>query len=172
MPEETPYYRTLLFDELGLEGNFVRQEQDTIRKRLMAAAEEMKNSETVEPESSGKETESILRSEIFGINQCLHLASSVLLVGTGPEKLYATRDKIRSSGKFPGKDPATVLTSAMLYHLVDSEMKGQVVDSEPWKMLAYIHKRFDELSWMVGSDGMNALGMQGLGKKASGLKVA
>jgi hypothetical protein len=168
--ESRPYYLKLLFDELGLEGRFVRKEHETIQKRLLAAADEMQKGETVDSQGSPKETESFLRSDIFGINQCLHLASSVLLVGTEPQKLYATRDNVHS--QFVGKDPATVLTVATLYHLIKSEMAGQAVDSELRKKLVYIHKRFDELNWMIGSDDMTKLGMEKYNEQASGLKVA
>jgi len=63
------------------------------------------------------------RHDLFGINQCLHLANVVQLLGTDSRRLNRTISIISSTPEFKDRDPTTVIPSAVLYYLINAAEK-------------------------------------------------
>lgn len=134
-------YLELMTKVLRLSESFLEEHDRVIREKLRGAAADLRRES----------------SDIFAINQCLHLASSIVLRNT--TNLNETLDTIRRLDGLPhGKDPATILTIATLYFLLERESK-RPADEDTTARLGRIRGRFQEMNWMIGPEAMAALGI-------------
>jgi hypothetical protein len=108
-------------------------------------------------EASGKLAKESARED--GINQCLHVASSVVL--RNPEHLDETLDRIRDEPALKGSDSNTILTIAALYYLLQSEThRLKAEEAEDRQGLRRVHQAFDQKEWLIGKDAMRTLGIE------------
>lgn len=138
-----PEYETILFDIMEMDRNFFAKNRDTVRERLQSASKELIST----------------RGDIFGINQCLHIASSTLLLGVSRDNLNKGLEEIKHYPDLADKDPTMIATIAMLYYIIKTEEQSDLSKEEKVK-LERIHKRFDEINWFIGPIGMKSLQIQ------------
>jgi hypothetical protein len=150
----------LLFDELisydlGINTDYFTRHEDVIREKLLTAAPWM-----TRPNGG-----------FFAINQCMHLASSLVLEFSS--NLNRAIDHVRQFPHFVGLDPTIVVTVAMLYYLLRTGSTREDADSEAdplahaakrkeAKAKEAIRKQFDLSNWFIGVDGMRVLGIEPL----------
>lgn len=149
-------YESIVKENLKIRDEFLEDHKDTIQKRLRAAAGEM-----------GKVGSFIDRPEIFAINQCIHLASSIVLLGSDDRLLDNTLNSIRTNGKFSDQDPTTVVTIATLYYLISKIEKDPTIPQDVKDDIKRIHKTFDKSSWMLGTQVMKELSIEILPKPSN-----
>jgi hypothetical protein len=135
-------YKTILFDKLQIRKAFLDDRRRTLREKLYTAAEDMK----------------LENGDIFAINQCLQLASSIVLQFS--MHLGSTFDFIRSFPELRDKNPSTVLTVAALYYLLERELDCKTRSARDKAKVELLHKRFDEINWLIGQEAMDVLGFQ------------
>jgi hypothetical protein len=142
-PESLPLYEQILFDKLGIPRNYFENEEHLkgVREKLANAAQGMREGLT----------------EFVGLNVCIHVASSFVLLESSRAKLTTTLDEIAEL--FPDIDPTTVVTAASLYYILKHlESRGELKPSEK-KDIQYMHKRFMDISWLIGTERMKRLGL-------------
>jgi hypothetical protein len=144
---------TLQIDKAFLEGH-----AKTIREKLISAGKVMMQG-TQGLESLTDKASLLDRFDMFGINQCLHLASTVLLLGSSSDNLQRTITMIQQSRDFSGQDPTTVVISAVLYYLLLKAEEDPEIETEDKEKIRHIHQRFDELNWMINPRGVQTLGI-------------
>jgi hypothetical protein len=109
------------------------------------------------------------QESLFAVNQCVHLASSIVLLGTQETRLNTTTEKLGSHvpsnpsdvSSLKGVDPTTVLTMATLHYLLwdwpeDPESKLTRDDVS----LRTIRVRLDDVNWLIGRAWMKELGIE------------
>jgi hypothetical protein len=146
------FYETVVEEQLSVSREFLEEYADAIREQLQLAAVEF----------------SRVHGNIFAINMCLHVASSVILNNSG--NLQQTLDLLRSKTGLEGKDPSTVLTVLMLYYLVKwdttraaSEKKNATTQAEKQRVgdyeakLQMLSQGFEEIKWVIGEEAMRIL---------------
>lgn len=167
-----PKYKDIVEKELEIKDDFLLEEErgETIHTRLKSAYGVMKNDQL----------DSFSNRDIFAINQCVHLATSIVLLGSDADRLENTMHKTKT--EFPNSDPNSVITIATLYYLLTNYMGRQnekieeirakftqapqvpeVPKEEPpqWQTIVqYIRERFDAVNWMIGQEGMKTLGIE------------
>src|SRR4051794_23318669 len=109
-------YQTIV-QKLQLNKNFRQEHQGTVRTKLLAAGRGiLEGRRPLQPMETDEEATGPLSTDLFSINQCLHLASTVLLLGSTPQHLGETLHYVKEM--FKDHDAATVVTSAVLYDLI------------------------------------------------------
>ncbi len=143
--------------ERFLEGSENAGNRESIGKRLNSAGEDiLLKGKTAKGEEKKKGIDYLYRPDIFAVNQCLHLASSVVLLGSNHQDLQETLKSVHEKG-YEDKDPTTIVTVATLYYLIKvalgdpSSFCGKVNVNKFSEKLKVIHRRFDEIQWLVGS---------------------
>ena len=102
----------LVTERLKISDEFLERHDVTIRDRLLEAADELQR-------RGGDPTHgTFVNAEFRAINQSLHAATSVLLLGAPAEELKRTLDWLPSFGAFAGRDPASIVTIAVLHFLM------------------------------------------------------
>ncbi len=93
---------------LCISEEFLPGHHDVIRKRLKRAAFELTtgHSDVFSP------------SQMFALNQCMHLTSNVVLLGSVGTVLRSVVTKVKSA--YPDEDPTTIVTIAALYDLLSN----------------------------------------------------
>ena len=135
MPLQKPLYEAILFDDLRFTPEFFKEREETINEKLSHAGTDLARE----------------HGDIFAINQCLHLAISLIMVKTA--NLNAALDRVRRDQAFVGKDPTTVVTIAMLFKILQTEPGASSEERNR------IRQRFEEMNWLIGTEGMKALGI-------------
>ena len=156
-------YHELVDKRLAIAPAFFSKYQDTIRERLSAAADELLKSQT--RDFSTPVAGHFGRPDLAGINQALHLASNVLLLGASPENVRATMDALSRDDRFSHHDPSTVVTVAVLYFLLNQlqmslPSQPEAARRELRDRLVALHRRFDNLQWMTDATAMGALAIE------------
>jgi len=93
-----------------------------------------------------------------GINQCLHLASSVVLrqePADVEDALRAASAAIKQEPELNGKDPDTILTIATVYYLLHEAPQLKV--QEEAEDFRRVEQAFAAKDWLIGKDAMNKL---------------
>jgi len=68
--------------------------------------------------------------------------------------------KAHSAGQILlGKDPSIVVTVAALYYLLRNALTGNHAEQDRQE-IERVRRSFDGMHWMVGPDGMRALGIE------------
>ena len=161
-------YRNIVRDHLQITDQFLESHRSTIVTRLAAAHGEMVKGDSTGGTSgvpakegtSGTGDKMQLQDTIYGINQCIHLASSLAVLG-GAGHLREAVDFIGEDDRFAHLDPTTVLTIAMLNYLLRDYMgseQAKAISTSP-KVVPDILLRFDMVNWMIGTQAMTALGI-------------
>jgi hypothetical protein len=101
-------------------------------------------------------------ADISGINKCLQLASTILLLGTESDVINKELESVFKQNeklKIEDIDPSTILTVAVLYYLVKlkEEEYEKKNDKEKQKAIKAIHARFTKIKWLVGGVWMKKL---------------
>lgn len=133
---------------LGVTTQFLEAHWQTIFDRLQSAS----NSMTHQTKES---KDCFSQQAIFGINQCIHLASSIVLLGTEKDKLATLIDSIRQESYT--NDPTTILTVSTLYYLLADYILEEKIDDTSADTFKVICTRFSEVNWMVGESDMGKL---------------
>lgn len=144
MKKSTPRYEKILFDDLGIPADYFDDEahQKVIRNSLLGAADAM----------IGR------LGDVVGINACVHVASSIVLMGSDPQKLAAALKEIEDD--FPEIDPTIVVTAASLYYLLRDQIARKGLGQAKKKKLRYVRQRFQDMQWMIGPDRMRQLSIK------------
>lgn len=137
-----PAYLDILSEKLKLSDDLLSSYDKVIREKIRGAAADLL-----------RET-----SDIFAINQCLHLASSIVLRNTA--ELDKALDAIRSLGLPGNTDPATIVTIITLYHVLEREA-ARSPDADARERVDRIRDRFRVMNWMIGPESMKVLGIPG-----------
>lgn len=141
MPPHRPLYETILFDDLRFTPEFFRDREETINEKLRHAGMDLARE----------------NGDIFAINQCLHLAISLVLLQTA--NLKWALDRVRRDPAFCGMDPTTVVTIAMLFKILQTEPGPGVSSDERENVRRRIRQRFEDINWLVSKPGMATLGI-------------
>jgi hypothetical protein len=128
------------------------------------------------------------QNDLFAINQCLHLATSLVLLTSNDDNIESA--KIIVQKKFPDRDPTTFLTISMLFNLLrfqrqkllDSKITESAKNEKPENhsgtdesttskskdklsiekqinILQDIEMRFARINWMIGKEDAKTLGI-------------
>lgn len=160
-----PKWEKLLSKQLQLKPKFFSDKKETIRKRLVEAYLEM-SGKSNEGQMPAEQT--LVHSEMFGIHECFHLATSLVMMGTTPETLKKVLADISDGNvaeSLAEKNPITVVTVVTLYYLVTKpkEWSSPAPSNDAAHTLQsacdFIKKRFNELNWMIGPGSMRDLGI-------------
>jgi hypothetical protein len=146
-------------DRLGLIKHLGSYDK-TISSRLHSAYESMKE--------AGNDFFS--QCDIFGMNRCVHLASSIVLLCADSEILATLvreiKDEVDDNPNvklFEGPDPTTVITIATLFYILKVYTIGRKLnDGEemvPDLEREEICKRFNNVNWMIGPKAVRILGI-------------
>jgi hypothetical protein len=111
---------------------------------------------------------STTQSDIFAINKCIRLTGRILMLGSNPDSIERVSSDIENDPAFANHDPATVINSSMLYHLVTWLESKPNCTSQEKESLKQLHRRFDGLNWMVDRDTVKALGIETVEQRSSG----
>ena len=141
--EESPLYKHILFERLEIKPEFFVDEDNlsAFRDKLSRAADAMRGSLT----------------EFVGINICLHLGSSAVLLGSKDEDLKKTLRWIE--GNIPGIDATTVVTVAALYYILKQLREWDNLPDGEHENLEYLCTRFRDINWLLGVERMRQLGI-------------
>ncbi len=155
-------YRVIVREYLGIADEFLNGHKSIIASRLVAAHGEMvKGAPANNP--SGTTSKVLLQDTIYGINHCIHLASSLAVLG-GAGHLQSAVSYVQGNARFDQLDATTVLTIATLYYILREYIPRWSDDlslfSKPQNIVADICRRFDMVNWMIGKDAMEALGIK------------
>jgi hypothetical protein len=134
-----PLYETILFNDLQIPQEFLQAHEKTLSDRLRQAAVDLQRQD----------------GNIHAINQCINVASSVVL--RNPTNIASVLDSIRRLPQFEYQDATTVVTIATLYYLLHTEAKRQMGDVQR-QGIDRICRRLNEVSWLIGREGMAVLG--------------
>ena len=137
-------YERLLFEDLGIPKDFLSDQQkaEKIRKKLLAAGQ-------VERSGVG---------DLYAIEVCLHIASSIVLLESNAKNLDATLRQIKTREKdYADANPEAVVTSAALCYLLTEANTGATSDERD--ALDYLLKRLDSIHWGIGEKAMETLGI-------------
>lgn len=101
-------------------------------------------------------------ADISGINKCLQLASTILLLGTESDVINKELESVSKQNlelEIEDIDPSTILTVAVLYYLVKYKEKEykENNDEKKQKAIKAIHARFTKIKWLVGGVWMKKL---------------
>ena len=142
-----PVYEKIVEDELNIPDEFLKNHEATIKKRFIVAG--------------GSETsQSYFDSpDLFGLNQCIHLANSIVLLGSKGEKsIKSASNVIKNNIDNKCHDITPILTIATLYYII-RRMEAKMEEKE---VLRKIRSRFDKANWLIGTDLMQFLGIETL----------
>jgi hypothetical protein len=139
--ETVPLYEQILFQHLKVPREFLREHAQVIRDKLRCAAGDLTRE----------------NGDLFAINQCLHLASSVVL--RNADHLGETLAAVREHAGLKELDPTTVVTVATLCYLLQAEIYA-APPPEDRERLQRLWRRFDAINWLVGTDAMRVLGIE------------
>ena len=146
----------LVKERLKISEEFLERHDSTIRERLVEAADELER-------RGGDPTHgTFVNAEFRAINQSLHAATSVLLLGSPGEDLKRTLQWLPSFGAFAERDPATIVTIAVLHFLMHRLLAADPRDPASVEKVRRLHLRFDELNWMTSAGVIEALGIRPL----------
>ncbi len=165
MPKESEQlfeYKRFVEDQLQISKEFLQNHRDTIMARLLSAHSEMAKLDS--PGKSGDgEPRLMLQDAIYGINHCIHLASSLAVLGSSGHTRRAV-DAVHRTQKLSHLDPTTVLTIATLYYLLHDFLLQPPVtgnlSAEDRRAIQDICHRFETVNWMIGERAMDALGIE------------
>lgn len=143
---DKPRYRDLVESRLRISRDFLEEYRETILDRLDSAYKVMTSEE-----------KTAVNRDLFGINQCVHLASSIVLLASTSEALSQTVDDLKV--ELSESDATTVLTIATLYYLLADYVPQRFAQQRP-ESIGYIRKRLDAVNWMVGQPVMDVLAIK------------
>jgi hypothetical protein len=151
-------YNEIVRDCLHITDKFFQDHRTTIANRLAGAHDEMVKGEAT-ASAPGTAPKILLQDTIYGINQCIHLASSLAVLG-GAGHLEDAVKNVRADKSFGQLDPTTVLTIATLYYLLHDLGPKALPTSKSPNVVLDIRRRFDMVNWMIGPEAMKALGIK------------
>lgn len=163
MPTATAEYKNLVEKDLAIKPKFFDDHWKTIRDRLLQAHAEMVKVDHPSATDDGT-PKLMLQDAIYGINHCIHLASSLALLGS----VNHIRDGIAAVHRIPklrNVDPTTILTIATLHYLLNDFLlkpnpkPEHVLKEHERRAIEDIYARFRTVNWMIGTDAMSALGI-------------
>lgn len=99
------------------------------------------------------------QQKMFGINQCLHLAGTLVLLESDARTLRQVLRRLSPQKKTktsPESDATTYLSVAMLYHLLTKYLPTHVGADEHYDA---IWGALDSANWIVGKKDMRLLGI-------------
>lgn len=140
-----PLYQTIIRERLKVPDEFLDTYSAAVREKFREAAKKFEAEKT--------------RND--GISQCVHLASSVVL--RNPEYLDATLTAIQAlqSAQWKVTDPATILTVAAIYYLLQYETNKLKTDETRDRLnFQQVRQQFDARDWLVGKAAMHDLGIE------------
>ena len=74
---------------------------------------------SVEASRMPRQENSFTNDSVLAINQCMHIAASVALLGSDPERIAAAKDVVARSCQGLPHDATTVVSIAVLLHLLE-----------------------------------------------------
>jgi hypothetical protein len=149
-----PYYEDIFLKRLQVPKEFLTEHASVIQDKLRCAVADF-----------GRE-----HSQMWAINQCLHLATSIIL--SYPARLNETLAALRENAELrkQNQDPSGVLTIIALYYVLEAELKRVAAEKKTAKgngkkkpdeyeiQLKLLQDRFYKVNWLIGKEAMEALG--------------
>jgi len=149
-------YEKIVTRELCIDDDLLRAQDEIIRERLLAA---------VDDANKADHTAHFLKPEIYALNQCIYLASNVVLFGSNRTALESTINSTRKNPALADLDPTTVVTVTALYYLIRrAELSPKTSDAER-KKLCKLLGGFDKINWFLTEDAMRFLGIKPAAKR-------
>lgn len=145
-------YLEIVSKRLKITDEFLTRYRETILQSIVDATSEPSKSDPVD---------CAFPADLVAVNQALHLAGSVMLLGSSSHDLRGVAEEVAHQPAFRGLDPTTVLAVAVLYYLVQFAT-SQPVDSSVRQKIQSLHKYLDQVNWLTGVTGMAGLGIQPL----------
>jgi len=160
-----------IIERLKINEKFLEEHKDIIKQRCEAAGTEI---------LMGLKS-NLENADITGINKCLQLASTILLLGTQSDNITEELNCVareNTNERINDIDPSTILTIAVLYHLINlkekeliqirkrtggSEEKNICEDESSLikiDTINAIRERFSKIKWLVGTNWMKKLGIK------------
>lgn len=145
-------YVDIVSSRLKITDEFLAKYRDTILQSIVDAT-----AEASKPDAA----ECAFPPELVAVNHALHLAGSVMLLASSSDDLRRVAAEVAHRPEFQTVDPTTVLTVAVLYHLIQF-VSNQPVDIQTRARLQSLHNYLDQVNWLTGGPGMASLGIQRL----------
>jgi hypothetical protein len=135
-------YEEILFEQLQIPREAYEDDShvEVIRDRLLSAADAMRGE----------------LNEFTGINACIHVASSTILLES--DKMELRQTLFQLADQFRGIDPTTIVTAASLYHMIKILESREDLQASDKKKIQHLRKRFGEIAWLVGAKRAKKLG--------------
>jgi hypothetical protein len=153
-----------IINELNIEPTFLDEHARAIQNQILSVGKTPPLNKGAYGSSFGSTTQ----SDIFAINKCIRLTGRILMLGSNPDSIKRVTGDIEEDPAFANHDPATVINSSMLYHLVTWLERKPGSTAQEKETLKQVHRRFDGLNWMVDRDTVKALGIETVEQRSSG----
>lgn len=148
MKGKIPLYQDLVTHQLLIKADFLDDYKHIIWDRFTTAYKQINERADIKDAFS--------QHRIFGINQCVHIASGVVLLASETGVLQEAMKFVE--GKHIADDPTTALTIATLYYLVKDYLPLSANgESDKLDMLDKVCFVLDDINWLIGKDGIDAL---------------
>jgi hypothetical protein len=140
-------YESILLDRLHVDQSFIEAHAARIKSRFLDAADIL-----------ARRNADMVPDDVFAINQCLHVASTVVLLGSNIENINSTAQLLKENESYADIDPTSVVSAAALFYLLKMHEQNAADDDERRK-IQLIKARFDKINWMLTPRAMAALGI-------------
>jgi hypothetical protein len=147
-----------IINKLDIKPSFLDEHAEAIRNQILSVGKTLPPNNRSYRSSFG----STMQSDIFTINTCVRLTGMILMLGSNPDNVKRVSSDIEDDSVFANHDPATVINSSMLYHLVTWLESKPGCTRQEKESLKQVHRRFDRLNWMVDRDVVKALGIEAI----------
>jgi hypothetical protein len=147
------HYNRIISD-LKLRTSFLDAHSEMIQSQILALGQCLPSRKrSARPGNLG------LYPDIFAVNECLGLARTVLTLGSDPDSISSVVGCLKKDRTFDKQDPVMVISSSVLYHMIEWLEQDPKTSREDRQTLRRVHRRFDDLNWMIDGDSVKALGM-------------
>jgi hypothetical protein len=139
-----------ILTRLKIDDEALDHHKDEITSRLESAARSL----------TSRARNPLSQQKMFGINQCLHLAGTLVLLEGNAQALRQVLQDLsppRKTKASPESDATTFLSVAMLYHLLTKYLPEHVGAGVHYDA---IWEALGSVNWIVGKNDMDLLGIK------------
>jgi hypothetical protein len=133
--------------ELGVQTRYLDEQEKAILGRLKTALVYIQGKSDVGDRHTCQ--------RVFGLNQCLCLATTIVLLTSTIQKISKVREGLAKTARHVGTDSATLISIACLAAILDWAQ-----DQKDSGWVNEIRSCFEEVNWLIGSEGAYILGLE------------